>query len=705
MNPLRRQLTIHVHSEPGSLGLPSPQAEGAAAAAARLAGRWLRWSLRAPADRLTLPAAAAVWLAGTILRASHVPALYVGAVAAVALPAVAYAVMHYRSHGHGKSRDEAAWRASKAAMAVLVAGVWLTCAAHWGVLAGPWCITSLVFLVLAASGYALVRADDVTRGRRDWRGEKTRWHTVSKLYGLQGSHLLHSEATRLGRAMIVDVTGTGRRASHLAARDTAERIAEHKRLPASRVQVHPDAIAGRIRISIRDRDPWAHPVPHPVLDDDPEIQLPATQSVTDPIVVGQDPEAGRPLEITLYDEDGAKGLMIVGITGAGKTVLLNDIMERLTSCDDVLVWDINLSKAKENRRWAPACDLTAHGPHARRDALAILRLAKKVIEFRGMSETDDAVHIPAATDPAIVIRVDEMDELQGGSDQISMAIKEVLNKINSKKRSEGVILIEAAQRGVITHTGSADIRANFDTFAVAKVRGRSEMMHAMGDLGLDLPDMTTYGEGQPGVWAIATLGGEYQAGRTFFLKHLGDITRLAEARPPRATLPPALREYLGDAYERLKTGQVTAHVVSDEPARQPWMTDLEKELSQVSEDVFEQMDRIRRTNDETRARLDAIDAAQAALPELTPEQEEFYRHAVAEREKQAAATVDIPAEHRENILRLARDGASSGELVRFLGVSRQTIWRYMFALRVEGVVELRGRGRGARWHMKDDPAA
>jgi hypothetical protein len=27
------------------------------------------------------------------------------------------------------------------------------------------------------------------------------------------------------------------------------------------------------------------------------------------------------------------------------------------------------------------------------------------------------------------------------------------------------------------------------------------MMHAAGDLGLDLPDMTTYGEGKAGVWA------------------------------------------------------------------------------------------------------------------------------------------------------------------------------------------------------------
>jgi hypothetical protein len=54
--------------------------------------------------------------------------------------------------------------------------------------------------------------------------------------------------------------------------------------------------------------------------------------------------------VVLYDEDGANGMMVVALTGGGKTVLLNCVMERLTACDDALVWDINLSKAKENRR-------------------------------------------------------------------------------------------------------------------------------------------------------------------------------------------------------------------------------------------------------------------------------------------------------------------------------------------------------------------
>jgi hypothetical protein len=401
--------------------------------------------MKAPADRLTLPVAAVVWLTGAVLHTAHIPALYVGAVGVVALPAAAYAVVLHRTHGHGKNRDVAAWRAAKAAIGVLAAGAWLACAAAWGAMCGPWCMSGLAWWLTALTVYAFVRFDEVTRERRDWRGEKVRWHQVSKLYGLQGSHLLDSKATRLGRMLTVDVTGTGRRASHLAARDTAERIAEQKRLPASRVQVRTDAIAGRIRIAIRERNPWEKPIPHPVLDDAPEIALPATQSIADPLIIGQDPETGTPLELAAYDhEDGAKAILIVSMRGGGKTVLLDDVMERLTACQDVLVWDICLSKAKENHRWAPACDLVAHGPHARRDALSILRLAKKAIEWRGNTDSDDAVHQPSAARPVIVIRVDELKTLLGGQSALDHALREVWTTVAEIGRSEGVVTIAAS---------------------------------------------------------------------------------------------------------------------------------------------------------------------------------------------------------------------------------------------------------------------
>ena len=157
-------------------------------------------------------------------------------------------------------------------------------------------------------------------------------------------------------------------------------------------------------------------------------------------------------------------------------------------------------------------------------------MARKAIEWRGNVDSDDAVHQPTPTAPAIVVRVDEMKSLLGGQSPIDQAIRDQFTKLNETGRSEGIVTVVAGQRAVITHAGSADIRANVDTYLLAKVRSRGEMMHAAGDMGLDLPDMTSYGEGYPGVWLIGTLGGDHAIGRTFLFKHLPEITKLAADR-------------------------------------------------------------------------------------------------------------------------------------------------------------------------------
>ena len=650
---------------------------------------------------MTLPGAAVVWGGGAILHATGVPWLDVG-LAGITGAGVTYgAVLHRSRKKHGQHPDDAAWRAAKAAIGVGIAGTWSAAAARWGLFAGPYDLSSIMWGSTALLGYGIVRADEINRRNRDWRNEKANWHTLAPTFGLGGSHLIDSEKTRLGRRLTVDTKGTGKRASQLASRDVGERIAEHYMLPAVRVQVTPAKIAGRLHISIRLRDPWAHPILHPMLDDVPEIELAARQSVRDPLIVGMDPDTGKPLELRMWDDEyGARGLLIVSMTGGGKTVLLNDIMERLTACDDVLVWDINLSKAKENRRWAPACDLTAHGPHEKTKALQILRLALKVIEWRGNNDdSDDAIHHPDAEDPLIVLRFDELDAGQGGSDGLSQAMREIVNTINSKKRSEGMGLIQASQRGTSSYGTTTDIRANFSNYAVAQVRNRTEAMYAAGDAALYLPDMSEYGEGNPGVWAIGGMGGDFETGRTFYLKHLNDLSKIADDRKPRATLPVPLRDHLGDAYVRLKTGTVPAYSVEADQLPD-WMKDIEKDLeSDMGSDLLgqmDQMDRTRAKTDETGRALDTLAAED--MPEVPPENAAMVAAAKAERRRQAAMSVDIPDAHRSRLLTILRGGeAATGDLAAALQVSKATLWRYLDRLRTEGAVECRGKGRGSRW--------
>jgi len=229
------------------------------------------------------------------------------------------------------------------------------------------------------------------------------------------------------------------------------------------------------------------------------------------------------------------------------------------------------------------------------------------------------------------------------------------------------------------------------------------MMTAAGDLGVDLPDMTSYGEGKPGVWLIATLGGDYHTGRTFFLKHLPDITRIVEQRSVRATMPVGLREYLGDAYERLKTGAVPAHQVSDDAPRNDDMDELERELTRdMDADLLDQMEAVTAKVRRTRQEQDDLDAQE--ITQFGPEHAEALSRARDERWRQAVATIDIPADKAGLILDLAREGVAMRDLMARLNLPKTTVWEYMAKLRVEGLVTPVGKGRAVRWHLAGDDA-
>ena len=149
-------------------------------------------------------------------------------------------------------------------------------------------------------------------------------------------------------------------------------------------------------------------------------------------------------------------------------------------------------------------------------------------------------------------------------------------------------LVVAGQRGTAAWTGGSDIRVLFDTVMLGKVNRRGEMMHAAGDLGMELPDMTRYGEGSGGVMLVTDMSGNYDAGRTFDLHKKDDVARLARDRRPNP-LNPGLVTYLGDAYMRLKTGTIPAYTASD-PAE--WMPGLDAEVeSDMAPDLRELTER------------------------------------------------------------------------------------------------------------------
>jgi len=656
-------------------------------------------------------AGAGFWTAAEIMHVTGIPWLDI-TLGSLAASGVAY--------GKG-ARGGAAW--------FLAAGAWSALGARLGPLADPGWYFPLTqaWAVLTFAGWRWARVHPAVVEARDRRLASADWLGRGHRLGLKGSHLLHHEKTRLGERMIIDVKGTGKRASAFAHSDVAERIAEDEGLPVSRVQVKPHRLAGKVEISIRRVDPWARPIPHPVLDPDPEIVLPERRTIRQPIAVGQDPETGVPLNLPLWDQDGTKNVLVVGIKGAGKSVLLSNIREGITAAQDAILIDINLSKALEDREWAPAAHLTALGRHQAGRALRLLREANKIIEFRSQAgQRETAVFVPSPSDPLIVVMLDEIDTAAR-----IPAIRQELQTLTSKDRSEGVAFVGAGQRGTAEWIGGGDLRSQLDLFCVGQVNRRGEAMHAAGEIGLEMPDMASYGEGHKGVWAIAELGGEMQVGRTFNLKEPLDIRRLAAERAHRQPdLKPELKTFLGDSYANLLSTDVFARWAHEQQERAPVIaaprTDAASPDSAAAEpgtvatttalDAYDREaedhlatlgpdDDLRRRwieqgkrNDETRRMI----AETAAMPEPDISHEDQIAHAAA-RWRQVGEQTEIPDDKRERLLELLAAGTTARIAGEALGVTPWIARTYLERLRLDRQAHTTGKGRAARWVAGPEP--
>lgn len=654
-------------------------------AAAQATWRWFR---AAPAERFPLLGGGALYGAGALAYAADLPWWGIGMVTVAGSVATYAAALH-------KLTD---WRIVGAPAATAASGAWLATAAEIGPAAGPSGLMTWLYLGGFTAGYALHRlglrpkptvdvgdVDDVEPQVVEEQPRRINWEAHFDAWGLSGARVVKTDPTRLGERALLDTRGTGKRASSFVTGHLAELIAETFDLPKARVQVKTGRIAGQLWISIRLKDPWAEPIEHPLLDPDSEIHLPDVSDVREPLIIGQDPETGEPLTLTVWDEDGAAHIMVVAIKGGGKTVFLNNVMERLTAANNTLVCGIDVSKAKDMRRWRASGALgpTACGPKERAKAVRILEWAADLISHRAERNTD-AVFQPWPGHPAVVVVIDEVDALVTAGDNLAQRAQVALTTITSKGRSESVGAILVGQRGSAQWLGGGNIRANLDRFAFLKVSRRNEMALAAGELGLELPDMTRYGEGKPGVVLITDVSGNHFKGRTFKLKDLDDVSRIAEGRTPSALEPDVLADpKLGPMYTELMAGNADGATV-DEPS------------AKMGEEFSAQ---------ERAAQRERIKASLRLIPTPDPETAAKLREHSRARwqmftEVEQAAASPVPAAVRSQILSLLEggEGVAMRDIETELGVSNATAWRYMAQLREEGVVETRGRGAATRWY-------
>ncbi|MGJ6962539.1 helix-turn-helix domain-containing protein [Streptosporangium sp. G11] len=652
--------------------------EGQLKVAARATYRWFR---AAPAERTPLLGGVALYGAGALAHANHLPWWGIGLVTVAGSIATYAAAMN--------RLDD--WRIGGATAATATSGAWLATAAELGPVGGPSGLLTWGFLTTYGIGYALHRMGLKPKAPEVVVPQVPRidWEAYFEDWGLAGARVVKAEPTRLGERVLLDTKGTGKLASSFKSTAMAERIAEDFGIAAGRVQVKTGRIAGQLSIALRLKDPWAQPIAHPMLDPDTEIPLPDVADVRRPLVIGQDPETGEALELIVWDEDGASHIMVVAIKGGGKTVFLNCTMERLTAADNVAVFGIDVSKAKDMRRWrdSGAIELAACGPKERVKAVKILEFAADLIAHRAEHNTD-AVFEPRYGHPMVLVVIDEVDTLVTGGDGLAQRAQAALTTITSKGRSESVGVILVGQRGTAQWLGGGNIRANLDRFVFLKVARKQEMATAAGELGLELPDMSRYGEGKPGVVVIADLGGDSAKGRTFKLKELDDVSRIAEGREPSPLEDDVLADAkLGKLYAKLKadTGDGTSS------ATDPGTADDPGEGGGPS------------SPDDRAAERASIKASLKLVPTLAGEVAAKVRQHSAARwemfnEIEQAAASPVPADVRARVLGLLAEGErAKADIAAEIGYSDTHTIRLLNQLRGEGVVDVRGKGPATRW--------
>lgn len=525
---------------------------------------WLRsWLAANPAGHGTFLAVPGVWGLAAVLHEAGMTWQWGGAGTAVAVASAA-AVAEWIATRPVEPWEEppATIGPVEAALATGLVGAWVTTAAEYGapLWGGPHAWLTWLWALGATAGYyawlrrhpavlaSLMRRED----GRTYAERKAFWddliRRLPQLSDGSGADVIDHIPTLVGEQVCLDTRGTGHMATEIRTKLIEERVGElwPKRIPRGRVDCWVDDYPGRIWITVRTKNPWKHPVVHPLLDRRSIAAkfFDAPPTCTRPLVIGLDPEDGEPFGLggsgiipagvpAWVPDQGGQVILVVSTKGGGKTNAINCLTAAATACDDMRVLQVNLTKPGDARAWEPACPASALGRHALGRARAILTWVEHYIDDYA-DTAYDAIAAPSNGQPHLMVIVDEVADV--AEDDICKA---ALVGIARKCRSAGVTLVIAGQRATARWLGGADLRAMIDYVLVGRFARRDEQDKAVG-AHLDLPDLANYGKGAAGVMMLVELiSGDYDRGRTLKLKEPRDCRRIARTRSHLARWTPA----------------------------------------------------------------------------------------------------------------------------------------------------------------------
>jgi hypothetical protein len=506
--------------------------------------------MAAPAERLPLPAFVTAWPATEIMHAAGVPGT-VPACATCAATAAAW-LTWFR---HRKASPHPRLAPLEAAGVAAAAGGWITAADMWGPLGWPAHLLTGIYLAGSAGGYAWLRRHEAVLAARKRRedaaaeiADRRHWHGVLHRAGLGGWHVQWRRDTNLGEERLITTSPENASAKQIAANSSriAEKLEHILGLPYNRIDISTTGQPGQLIIGIRTVDvssrsaayhpmtmPWPESSPSPFAD-----WFPETASIRDPAVWGFCPEDSSPLAAQLLSDIGGRAIGVFGMTGSGKSSLLNNLREFVTRCPDARMVQLNGAHMGDELSWEPLSALTRCGPVAtnenvRNDIAEILEALRLLVTNRSetLEKTGHSTFQPTEKDPAVVIFIDEVDEIV----KYVPGAGDALDFLAGKQRKSAVALVLATQRAVIKAIGGGAVRANLSEALVGKVARGSESRHATGAES-ELPDIREYSGGAPGYFQTFdphsnTVTGR---GRAFLLgvppEELAYVKRLVAAR-------------------------------------------------------------------------------------------------------------------------------------------------------------------------------
>jgi hypothetical protein len=304
-------------------------------------------------------------------------------------------------------------------------------------------------------------------------------------------------------------------------RDTARTIEVMLQAQEGAVGFELGEHSGDVIMRIRERDGLAESVTLT-----PDLRA---RTVNEPFVMGRQ-EDGSWLKL-LFRETHA---LVVGTTGSGKSNWINVLIAQLASCNDTVIWMIDMKQGRAAKPWfqawedgraaAPPIDWVAT---TREEAWLMMEAVLVAARTRSASGIGGNKIIPSPSLPQICLIVDETAIIFGSERGIRAEVGEAghtnaqfiakEDEVLQVGRSEAIGGVFATQRGTNSMAGSGDSKANLTTRVALKLASIAEYQYVIPDVPSFAPKQLAYLCSTRGVGLVAE--GASTSGITKFLHH------------------------------------------------------------------------------------------------------------------------------------------------------------------------------------------